>query len=284
VWNQQWGDPSALGAFVNASFDNEFHVDDHSGPTTGCLGIIHTGAWLFGTSVEVARAYAGAAATEREVQGAARIYLLGNAVPVWQKEGAFALYHHEQAIRTPAISAPIATIEPVTLSVDLEGAGAAIIDVGVHPQVVPGRSFGCAVVVTPRIWTKGQGEAGLRPMAGLDQALEVLFGELRGGVEADVTLFDVALPAQLGLGAQLAPGGAVMSLDQNASAAFNADLLAGKIVAFVEVDLNEVLGFVAHLFGFAKTRRWEWDLHDWQGDHVQTPIAGPIHNSIEVTL
>jgi hypothetical protein len=285
AWNPPvWGDPSDLAAYLTSSFGNEFQYDDRAGPTTGCVAQVQLGAWLLGSNVDIVRFYVGAGANEHQLQGSARMYLLGQAVPAWSAQGAVALPKRELPFRSLDFDAPIATVEPVTLYVTLRGTGVAQVEAALQPSTIPGRSFGCSLVLTPRVWAKADGGAVLKPMLGLSEALDLLFGELSGGVEGNVTLFDLSLPTQLGLGVQLGPAGSPVALDQSASVLFNANLLAGKLVAFVQLDLNDLIGFIAGLFGVDQVQRWEWDLHDWPGEASQIPVAGPIRNTIPFAL
>lgn len=281
VWSPApWGDPSDLAAYINASFGDEFKYDDKGAPGTGCAAQLDLGGYLLGYNVDVVKFTAGADATERDVRGAARLYLLGLAQPAWEAKGALKL-PIQLPYRSSKVHVPIATLEPVTLYADADAFGATGIDASVQPHTTPGREVGCDLVITPNTWAKAEAGAVLQPMEGLNEVLEVVVGSLSAGVDCDVTIFQFGLPIDLGLALQLQPGtGAPMDLDQRASVDFTANLLAGKLTAFIELDANE---FVAWLFDLDSPERWEWDLHEWPGEQQKIAVVGPVHYPIPFT-
>jgi hypothetical protein len=277
VWSPApWGDPSAMAAYITGSFGDEFKYDPQGAAGTGCAAQIDLGGYLLGYNVDVIRFYVGADATERAVRGAARLYLLGLAQPAWQQSGELKL-PIQLPYRSSKVHVPIATVEPVTLFADADAYGATGIDASVRPHVLPAREVGCDLVVTPNTWAKVEAGAALQPMEGLDEALDVLVGDLSAGVTYDATIFQFGLPVDLGLALQLQP----LALDQRAAVNFTASLLAGTMTAYIELDANELVAWLFDLDPAEKV--WSWDLHNWPGDKEQIAIAGPVHYPIAFT-
>jgi hypothetical protein len=282
VWSPPpWGDPSSLAAYITGSFGDEFKYDPQGEPGTGCAAEIDLGGYVLGYNVDVVRFTAGADATQRAVRGAARLYLLGLAQPAWEKGGALQI-PIQLPYRSTKIHVPIVTVEPVTLYADADAYGATSIDAAVQPRATPGREVACDLVVTPNTWAKVEAGAELQPMGALDEVLDVLVGDMSAGITYDATIFQFGLPAKLGLALQLQPGtGAPMGLDEHAGVNFTANLLAGTMTAWVELDVNDV---VAWLFDLDPAQKvWSWDLHDWKGDQEQFAIDGPVNYPIPFT-
>jgi hypothetical protein len=207
---------------------------------------------------------------------------MGQAKPIWHREGVFSFPKFEQRYATPQTSAPIAVIEPVQLDVGVSGAGTALLQGSIQPHV-QAQSFGCQITLTPEVRGDVSGGARLEPMPGIQQVLELLVGDASAGLDGRLTLIDLKLPLQLGMGVRTGgPNGPLLGIDQNVSATFQADILMGQLIAWFELDLGGVAGFFADVFGVDRTIRKEFTLHEWPGDHAQIELE-TLKNSINFT-
>ena len=275
-WSRQWGDPAAIAIDLSASAGHDFQYDDSGDGNTGCVGVVEVGGWLLGSRREIARAYAGAGASPRQVHGSASVYILGDAIPVWHEEGTFTFPNVERTLRTQPVTASVATIGPLDVDVSAMGTGTALIAGGIGSHINAGRDYGCDVTLTPEVQVTANATASVHPPEIVEGVLQAILGDVQASVVGKVMLLDLKLPARLGIDARSDGRGNLIGLDQNGSLAFTATMMKGRLAVVVDFDLPRL---VALIFGIDRNLHHEWDLHDWAGESWSFDLA-EAHNTI----
>ena len=276
VWQKSWGEPSTASVSVNLLAGNEFGYAQTSAASGCAADATTTVQFLNGQPHELARLLATANATPNQLRGALRAYVLGQSTPVWSRDGVINLPKVERAYSTPSDGVPVPIIGPLVVKLAAQATGTLDVTAGITPSSSP-TSVGCAATVTPEVAATLTGTATLQ-LSGLAQdVVDVLIGSVTAGLNAQLTLLSLSLPTSLGLQINLDRLRSMpTSMNQTAISTFQATLLQGQAVAFLNIDLDWWAEAIAAIFSI-DDGDYQMVITQWPGEQMTVPLVNATH-------
>jgi hypothetical protein len=280
-WGDQWGDKNIAAVFISMGAGNDFEY--LSGlPSVNCAAQATGGVFAFNQKFDLARIVAGSGASNSNVTGAIRVFILGEATPIWKKDGVFEFPKQERKYATPKASVPVGILGPLSLTVDLSASTFAMFTASIQPKVEKNKAFACVATLQPQLRATGTGGGALQ-FAGLaKKVIDVLAGSFSVGATVNMTLLDLSLPSKLALGVQLNPANSNWpnALTQTLDIGFKSKVLDGSLTGWLNLDMNWWLEPVAALFGI-KDGKYSKTLMNWKGKEWTYPLVG-VNSSVEL--
>lgn len=223
-WGTTKGDEDVAAAYT--SFSVRGRAADAY--TAGCEGTWDNGVYLVGRKASVLKFVTQATSSRRpspSLTATASLYVLGQATPVWQKNGRIDGEALDRTFGPP----PVGWKQPIVPSVAVEGELGAAATLAFRPSVEgsAGNEPGvrCGLGLTPRLAVQVTGKASV--VIGIPDLMELA----EGGIKGTLGLVDVRVPTTLTLGITQAPLAGTLRLKSDVDTRF----LTGKIVAFYKL-------------------------------------------------
>ncbi len=104
-----------------------------------------------------------------------------------------------------------------------------------------------------------------------------ILGTVSSGIDANIKLIDMSVPASLGLDLRVDPKtGFLVEMEQRASVAVDATLLVGEIVGWIKVDLHWWSEVILAAFGIDNGFH-QHELVKWPGEREKFALINATH-------
>lgn len=221
-WDKTKGDEDTIAVYTSFAVTEQ----TPNASDTKCTATWDNGVHLMGSKQSLIKLTAEAAGTKGahpSASGKAALYVLGQASPVWSKEGKIS-DNLDRTFKTPRVSLNV----PFIPLVSVEGGIQAAATLSLRPAVsgdADAKSAGCSVTMTPRVTAEVDPDAKI--VVGIKKLVEIA----EGGVRAQITVLDVALPTTLGVKLTEQPTAMTLLFKSEVKSSF----LKGKVVAWYKI-------------------------------------------------
>lgn len=232
----------ALGKKSQAAIFVAFGLENSGDATkVGCEGSLETGAYLFDNKMSLAKGVLKGSVEDTQATGSLELYLLGKMVDGYPKSGSIALPELKKSINPPEVSLKYKW-PPITITIAGSVAGELGMTFTNKQTKSSGSSKGsCTAGVVPYVRGSGRASASVAAIV------------YKAGVEIDLTIFDIKLPAT----ATIALSSNPLSFKEDLDASIDAKFLDGELAFFVETTLPQKGEKI-------------WDLPDWDRIYTKT--------------
>lgn len=232
-WDKQIGDEDIAAAYTKFSVKS-VTPDSY---TTVCAASWDNGVYILKKRNSLLKFTGDVKSTKKAPAGwtaSAALYTLGNASPVWSKEGKISASALDRTFSTPKVSLKYVIVPGLNIEGELQ-ATATLTFTPTADGTPPSDGVQCTLGLTPRLTGKVDGAAKL--VLGIPDLIELA----EGGVKGSVTVVDAQVPTNLTINMTQDP----LALKLNFKSDLNTTFMKGRVYGYYKIQDVCLLGWCA---------------------------------------